>query len=432
MDDQRGLKRFSGEDDDAGKSLKRWRAWASAMLSVKDLPAKQRGQWLFTLLDGKALEACEHLTLTELATEDGENRVWKLLTERFPEKEKQDQMGEALGEVFALAAKDGETMKEWTARVMETFERCRRKAAVDFPVEARGWIALHCAGFSEEQKAIVKAKTQGKLDLETISAGIRSCFPSFKASNARGRKPTSVLIAEEEPVETETGPAGEFFEDVESFLADHNLAGEGSDDIVSEDDAAEALAVTWKERRAEINRLNKSRQFSSADNTRKSFRIEVEELKRRTKCRRCGRVGHWARECRARVNAPARPGQSSSANQGASSASGKSGTETLYVENPVTELADDVIHFVGAAVLVEEVCSASLVSSPGFGVIDSGCGKTLIGAETLAEMEPLLKGRKVVRTAQRNMFRFGNGEAEESTVMARIPVAVAGKTGIID
>ena len=55
-------------------------------------------------------------------------------------------MGEVLGEVFALAAKDGESMKDWTSRVTETFERCRRKAKVDFPTEARGWISLHCAG----------------------------------------------------------------------------------------------------------------------------------------------------------------------------------------------------------------------------------------------------------------------------------------------
>ena len=96
-------------------------------------------------------------------------------------------MGEVLGEVFGLAAKEGESMKEWTARVGDTFERCKRKAAVDFAKEARGWIALHCASLTEEQKAIVKAKTQGALDLDTISAGIRSCFPQLKASGAKSR-----------------------------------------------------------------------------------------------------------------------------------------------------------------------------------------------------------------------------------------------------
>ena len=61
---------------------------------------------------------------------------WKLLATHFPEKEAHDQMGEVLEKVSGLAAKDYETMKEWCARVLETFERCKRKALIDFPVEA--------------------------------------------------------------------------------------------------------------------------------------------------------------------------------------------------------------------------------------------------------------------------------------------------------
>ena len=51
-----------------------------------------RGPWLFTLLDGKALEACEHVTLEDMQKEDGEKAIWDLLTARFPEKEAHDQM----------------------------------------------------------------------------------------------------------------------------------------------------------------------------------------------------------------------------------------------------------------------------------------------------------------------------------------------------
>ena len=39
-------------------------------------------------------------------------------------------MGEILGEVFSLSAVDQETMKQWTARVKESFEKCKRRAAV--------------------------------------------------------------------------------------------------------------------------------------------------------------------------------------------------------------------------------------------------------------------------------------------------------------
>ena len=194
--DDRGLKRFSGEDDDAGKQLRKFRQWALAkMATMKDFTVKQQGPWVYTLLDGKALEAVEHLDLAEMMAEDGAQKIWKLLVDRFPEKESEDQMGEALGEVFGLCAKEGETMQQWAARVQEVFQKCRRKASVEFPAVAQGWIALNCSGLTEEQKAIVKAKTQGKLELSVVTAALRSCFPNFRA-NAKARKPVSTLAVE--------------------------------------------------------------------------------------------------------------------------------------------------------------------------------------------------------------------------------------------
>ena len=263
MAEDRGLsfKSFSGEDDDAGK---KWKAWAMArMLTVKDLTKEQRGPWLFTLLDGRALEACEHFTLEDLHKTGGDEVLWAILADRFPEKEAFDQIREGLGEVFGLAAADGEGVKEWTARVRETFEKCKRKAQVDFPKEARGWIALHCASFSEEQKAIIKAKTQGALDLETVSASIRSCFPTFRASGAKGKKSAAVFnieTADEEP-----------FQDVEAFLADFDQETDLAEEAMSEGEAAEALAVSWKERRNEIGKMHRSRKFGAADQADEAF-----------------------------------------------------------------------------------------------------------------------------------------------------------------
>ena len=96
----------------------------------------------------------------------------------------------------------------------------------------------------------------------------------------------------------------ETFPDVEAFLADHGVSLSDNADLgeVSESEAAEALAVTWKERRKEIQKVNQSRRFGqpsfAASSSSRSFRVDVEELKRRTRCRKCGKVGHWARECR--------------------------------------------------------------------------------------------------------------------------------------
>ena len=95
-------------------------------MMLKDFKKEQRGPWLFTLLEGKAWDACEHLSLDELAKESGEEMLWELLHSRFPEKEPYDQMGEAVGAVFALAAKENEDLKTWTGRVRDTCDQCER------------------------------------------------------------------------------------------------------------------------------------------------------------------------------------------------------------------------------------------------------------------------------------------------------------------
>ena len=101
-------------------------------------------------------------------------------------------------------------------------EVCERKARVQFPSQAQGWIALNCMGLSEEQKAIVKAKTQGKLEVDLVTAALRSCFPVYKASASRSRRAVTTLIAEPDDgggLDDED----DSFQDVEAFLADYGL-----------------------------------------------------------------------------------------------------------------------------------------------------------------------------------------------------------------
>lgn len=436
--DDRNLKRYDGEGDDPGKSLRKFKLWASArMLTYKDLKSEQKGPWLFTLLDGKAWDACEHLSIEDISKPGGDLELWKLLEARFPEKEAYDQMGEALGAVFALAANESENLKSWTGRVRDTFEQCRRKGDVTFPAEAKGWILLHCCGMTEEQRAIVKAKTQGKLDFEVVSAALRSCFPDYKAPSGRKRA-TAAYVAEASnlgPPATEDVDE-DAFEDVEAFLSEHKVADimEPEDMPFTEQEAAEALAISWSERRKEIAKVRQARQFGTpAHKDRRSFRVEVEEMKRRTSCNRCGKVGHWARECRA---PPKDKGQNPRGAPAASS-TGASGSQhgAGYVQ--WDDNIEEEPSFVGACEVMQatDQLAAGLVSSPGYGVIDSGCGKTLIGENTLHQLERMVKDKgygTVKRRAQDNVFRFGNGMTERATELARIPVGIAGTYGVIE
>lgn len=94
------LRFFSGETEDT-KEYRRWKIWVQNKLMTLDkLPKSAKGAYIYTLLAGKALECVEHLEPSEYQREDGDQVLWKLLDQRFPQKDKTDELGETLGKIF--------------------------------------------------------------------------------------------------------------------------------------------------------------------------------------------------------------------------------------------------------------------------------------------------------------------------------------------
>ena len=305
MEGGHGLKYFSGDDADHREYL-RWKNWTMNKMRVMDKPAKEsRGSFVWTLLQGRALEVVEHLAPEDYQKEGGDQVIFDLLDARWPQKERTDELGENVSAVFLLKAAEGENVRTWCARARETFDRCNRKTGVDFSSDARGWLLLKCSGMTEEQRAVILARTRGSLKFDDISQSMRSCFPDYVVARRKAAG-AHYLEADDDgwwdgytvPENAAEDEAGGF-DDVELFLAEHDNEGQDQGgEAYTEDDVAEVLAATWKDRRQELNRLQRSRKFHEAKDLKRSFRIEVEELKRRTKCHRCGKVGHWSRECR--------------------------------------------------------------------------------------------------------------------------------------
>ena len=345
----------------------------------------------------------------------------------------------------------------------------------------------------------------------------------------------SILSEPEDPASWLPEPSD--FLDIEAFVAEYapHAPDVTEDDAYEEQKVAEVLAVTWKEKRLEISKLQKARKFEQADKLKKTFRVEVEELKRRTKCFKCKKVGHWSRDCRSkgkgfskgsgkqpdsgaayveycvfcvdiaptfevlqvsnvmlerlRARRQARQeietaehglDEAASEDEGppdlADSSSSEEGLAPLTTESdssesdeeayppPVNEQPwqEEEFEDTGASASTDtledrmrlmrlqtgskfarrtaipgshqdthEVC---LVSSPGFGVIDSGCGKTIIGRETLEDFS-LLWAKQGLPPAkihqETNHFKFGNGQRETSDEVATMPVGIYGQAGSI-
>ena len=432
------MRTFSGENED-GKEYRRWRLWvANKLLTLDKLAVEARGAYVFTLLSGKALEAVEHVPPGDYQKKDGEQVLFGILDRRFPDKDSSDELAETLNDVFAMRVKDGESLRQWISRSTELFDKCERKANCKFPAEARGYMMLKYSGLSDEQQAVVKGRALGDLKLETISKAMRSVYPDFVY-----KRRTAVAVVEDSEADLHVSTTGEVqgFEDVEAFLTDFVQPDDNEtaeDEHFEESEVAEILATTWKDKRQELSRLQRARKFTDAGVARRSFRVEIEELKKRTKCNRCGRVGHWARECR-----QGRDG-------GSASGKGK-GKSSEAAVNYVEQIShNDEISFVASVMssptMLQQLrdkrqCEKSdlpseifLVSSPGYGVLDSGCGKTIIGRKTLEQFQPLWRDKAIQfpkYKKETNVFRFGNGHQEVSDTVAELPVGIGGRRGVL-
>ena len=69
----------------------------------------------------------------------------------------------------------------------------------------------------------------------------------------------------------------EEFSDVERLLEDHHSSSEwaGDAEAYNKAEVAEALAASWKERRQELSKLRKTRQFQKPKDVNRAFRAEA-------------------------------------------------------------------------------------------------------------------------------------------------------------
>ena len=279
---------------------------------------------------------------------------------------------------------------------------------------------------------------------------MRSCYPELIVG--KKRPPHGAAVVEHDEQQPDVDGADSVIAELEQFLAEHEVEHPNDvEEFFEEHDVAEALAVSWKERRKEMVNLRRARKFTQDSDTKRSFKVEIEEMKRRTPCNRCGQVGHWARECKQAKG----PGKGHKSTSSTSNVSSSRQTETgaalvedfiaMVTTTPSPWLSLDLLRqrreetatvtsepvgLQSSAVAIEQF----LVSSPGYGVLDSGCGRSIIGASTLGEFEALWKDRGWNLPApfsETNHFKFGNGQKETTQLSVRVPVRLGERAGTI-
>ena len=198
-------------------------------------------------------------------------RFW---TDAFPDRDSTDEQAEALKEVFSLRAKEGESLRQWISRATEAFDKCERKAKVSFPEEARGYCILVWSGLSDEQQAVVKGRSLGALVERGYRCGHALLLSRLCDFVVPKRRAVAYVEETRGEIFDEVHPGeADGFEDVELMVADYveDQDLDRSDDVFGEAEVAEVLAATWKEKRAEINKLQKARRFDAARDLKRNL-----------------------------------------------------------------------------------------------------------------------------------------------------------------
>ena len=472
------------------KNVKYWE-FESEIEEVK------RGVRLLRGLTGVARAACDALEFEQVAHKDGVKNILGCLREQFAPHLEVSLPRAFEKAIYGPPRSHKENMQEYLIRAERAFFLLG-KEGVTLPDNAVGYVLYRQASLTESQELRFGAWAQGKYDKKTVISCLRKLDKVIADSKSKG---AGAFVQEGDPED-----AGQIEEDV--YL---NAGGgadspeddqwiyveEGDLDKIFEEEELQVVLATYQEVRKAIQSTQKGRQFwkgqgrgsPGQDYFRNKKKVHIEQLKLRTRCSRCGTIGHWAKECRNQPDQRGRQFQSSAVSSKAasvasskpSSTSGQS--QSWYVASDAQGVLQEVEsnsfvmwcggfhtrpwsftsgkgvvsfgqdetrlhdHLRGQGLILGKVdpsraercsfdCShffVGLTTSPTSAVVDTAAQDGLVGRAALNRLKQQLdvRGLRVVWT-EKKARAHGVGGPAKVIGTAAIPVGLAGSTGILE
>jgi hypothetical protein len=292
-----------------------------------EVDPKKRGVRSLRNLTGVARAVADSLEFDEIACEKGAENLLSTLRSHFAPHLELSLPRAFERAVYGQPRGSKESIQEYLIRVERAFFLLS-KEGLNLDETAKGYVAYRQASLTEAQDLKFSTWSKGQFDWKTVVSSLRRLDTVIPTKSSGGfLQEGAVEVDEELPVtEPFMQEADEATGDEEQYI----LVEEGDLDKIYEEGEAQLALATYQEVRRAINVQQKNRQYFGGGKGRgppgKSGgkfagrrKIHIEELKLRTRCGRCGLIGHWAKEC---TNAPDQRGQQRSSAQ-ASTASSK-------------------------------------------------------------------------------------------------------------
>ena len=354
---------YDGKQPD--KTFDRWMKELRLWEFETEIPKEQWGVKILRQLSGTARAAADSLSFEDLACESGRDNLIKALKEHFaPHLE--SSLPRAFEEaVYGDVRSSRETFGEFVIRMEHAFKELERQG-VKLGDVVLGYVLFRGANLSEAQENQMLTWGEGKYDHSTVVKGLRRLDKNIHEGKKKSAAYLMNELGEQDGDEPEEEIQETYLEAQEdSDDEDYVYIGEGEmQEIFDEEHVQEALA-TYQDVRKSLRDQKNSRGYYPQPSgrgasppgrkgkgrgkdsrptlafkgknrdyvkfTKNGTKIHVDMLKLRTRCARCGAIGHWAKECR---NPPDERGKAAAAMRSASSApSSQNGRSGFFVKS---------------------------------------------------------------------------------------------------
>ena len=293
------------------KSIARWN-------KNTDVKLARRGEKLMRILPWDVQLLMEHITESELAGEHYLDKIVAVLDVMAGERE-DTEARRSLREAFYEGEKrKDESLTQYVARREQQFRKVAL-AGIDIPPPMQGMLLSDGAALNHQAAQNLRTLTGGSMQMDRIAKALREMEVPDDRIMARGGR-VLLSLPEDETTATEEAPAAE---DPEAESGDEGFLAFLDDQDVDEDDALEMVVAwgarqqhgdkpkkkTWAQNRDFKRLARKERKPGDGSSTSSSAyppppsapdgqrKLSIDALKKVSRCRRCGKKGHWARGC---------------------------------------------------------------------------------------------------------------------------------------